>query len=517
MSVKPQPKPTQPQSTQPKPNQAKPSQAKPSQPTPTQAKPTTPKPTGQAAPKVSLPKVAGPQTTALTKAPTPQPLGEVTMTAMRNAKQLSTALRQGQTGQELIQKLHSMSPQEQKATLAAMRSSYPAVWKAYQQAKAEGAAPAKPSAAGPSSLDIAKAFGQSMVTETPANLVKFGQGVKQSGVELASGLLSAVKNPAAVAKAIGQQISQSNAKMAAGIYLAGVSSGLLKGNQQAAQDALKKLPAAQAQQAKQQLLSVLSDPKKIGNVTGNALLGVLSDGALSAAGKGVGLAARSATGQAATRTAQQAASAGNRALDSIAQGMFGGKGPKGMTPSLATVGGGMSNVGAGLNLGRQVGQFPKGLGLAGVGAANLMAKGGTDFPNSPHSIGSGGRPALANDAYNPQIVNQRIEQNNTQYPDAVRQNTPQVQSRGTSQPIRPPEDGKLPAFPTAEQVKAKTSVQGGGGLRTRWVDSKGNIYEWDSQHGKVEKYNSRGNHLGEFDPETGVQTKPADPARRTQR
>ena len=122
-----------------------------------------------------------------------------------------------------------------------MQSSYPAVWKAYQQAKAEGAAPAKPSAAGPSSLDIAKAFGQSMVTETPANLVKFGQGVKQSGVELASGLLSAVKNPAAVAKAIGQQISQSNAKMAAGIYLAGVSSGLLKGNQQAAQNALKKL------------------------------------------------------------------------------------------------------------------------------------------------------------------------------------------------------------------------------------------------------------------------------------
>ncbi|WP_353542489.1 hypothetical protein [Deinococcus xinjiangensis] len=310
------------------------------------------------------------------------------MTAMRNAKQLSTALRQGQTGQELIQKLHSMSPQEQKATLAAMRSSYPAVWKAYQQAKAEGAAPAKPSAAGPSSLDIAKAFGQSMVTETPANLVKFGQGVKQSGVELASGLLSAVKNPAAVAKAIGQQISQSNAKMAAGIYLAGVSSGLLKGNQQAAQDALKKLPAAQAQQPKQQLRSVLSDPKKIGNVTGNALLGVLSDGALSAAGKGVGLAARSATGQAATRTAQQAASAGNRALDSIAQGMFGGKGPKGMTPALATVGGGMSNVGAGLNLGRQVGQFPKGLGLAGVGAANLMAKGSGNRSATPKTGGT---------------------------------------------------------------------------------------------------------------------------------
>jgi len=43
-------------------------------------------------------------------------------------------------------------------------------------------------------------------------------------------------------------------------------------------------------------------------------------------------------------------------------------------------------------------------------------------------------------------------------------------------------------------------------MRKRWKDSEGNIYEWDSQHGAVEKYNSRGVHLGEFDPNTGAQT-----------
>jgi hypothetical protein len=36
---------------------------------------------------------------------------------------------------------------------------------------------------------------------------------------------------------------------------------------------------------------------------------------------------------------------------------------------------------------------------------------------------------------------------------------------------------------------------------------------WDSRHGRLEKYNARGRHLGEFDPDTGVQAKPADPTR----
>jgi len=56
-------------------------------------------------------------------------------------------------------------------------------------------------------------------------------------------------------------------------------------------------------------------------------------------------------------------------------------------------------------------------------------------------------------------------------------------------------------------------LQGGGGLRKRWKDKKGNIYEWDSQHGAVEKYNKRGKHQGVFDPATGDQTKAADKTR----
>ncbi|WP_281358631.1 colicin E3/pyocin S6 family cytotoxin, partial [Alteromonas ponticola] len=54
-----------------------------------------------------------------------------------------------------------------------------------------------------------------------------------------------------------------------------------------------------------------------------------------------------------------------------------------------------------------------------------------------------------------------------------------------------------------KSAKPKTAIQGGGGLRKRWKDKKGNIYEWDSQHGTVEKYNKQGKHLGEFDPNTG--------------
>ncbi|WP_245500897.1 colicin E3/pyocin S6 family cytotoxin [Rhizobium sp. BK251] len=42
------------------------------------------------------------------------------------------------------------------------------------------------------------------------------------------------------------------------------------------------------------------------------------------------------------------------------------------------------------------------------------------------------------------------------------------------------------------------------GGRARWYDSKGNIYEWDCQHGKLEKFDKSGKkHLGEYDPVTG--------------
>ena len=57
----------------------------------------------------------------------------------------------------------------------------------------------------------------------------------------------------------------------------------------------------------------------------------------------------------------------------------------------------------------------------------------------------------------------------------------------------------LPAFPDAKWVK-KT------GVRKRWVDSKGKIYEWDYKKGEVEVFDKTGKkHLGGFDPKTGKQ------------
>ncbi|MFE3194323.1 colicin E3/pyocin S6 family cytotoxin [Nocardia sp. NPDC059240] len=85
---------------------------------------------------------------------------------------------------------------------------------------------------------------------------------------------------------------------------------------------------------------------------------------------------------------------------------------------------------------------------------------------------------------------------------------------GGRQVMREPAPGSLKAFPDAKTAKPKTPVQGGGGRRPRWVDGKGKIYEWDYQHKTVEVYSKDGKrHLGEFDPETGVQTKPADRSR----
>jgi hypothetical protein len=75
----------------------------------------------------------------------------------------------------------------------------------------------------------------------------------------------------------------------------------------------------------------------------------------------------------------------------------------------------------------------------------------------------------------------------------------------------------LTAFPDAVKVDFKTRVQGGGGARRRWKDGKGRIYEWDSQHGTVEMYDKQGKHLGEFDPATGEQTKPAKPGRKVEK
>ena len=65
----------------------------------------------------------------------------------------------------------------------------------------------------------------------------------------------------------------------------------------------------------------------------------------------------------------------------------------------------------------------------------------------------------------------------------------------------------LPAFPDAKPVRNK-------GHSKRW-ESKKRIYEWDYQHGAVEVYNWEGDHLGEFDIQTGEQTGKAKPERRT--
>jgi hypothetical protein len=73
-----------------------------------------------------------------------------------------------------------------------------------------------------------------------------------------------------------------------------------------------------------------------------------------------------------------------------------------------------------------------------------------------------------------------------------------------------PASRHLRAFPDAERVRPKS-------VRHRWFDRRsGHIYEWDYQHGRVERYDTRGNHLGEFDPETGVMTKPPNPEQKTE-
>lgn len=70
----------------------------------------------------------------------------------------------------------------------------------------------------------------------------------------------------------------------------------------------------------------------------------------------------------------------------------------------------------------------------------------------------------------------------------------------------------LPGFPHARRVRPKTSFA--GGRRPRWRDANNDILEWDARHGRVERFNARGAHLGEFDPETGERLSPPDPTRK---
>lgn len=81
------------------------------------------------------------------------------------------------------------------------------------------------------------------------------------------------------------------------------------------------------------------------------------------------------------------------------------------------------------------------------------------------------------------------------------------------QPVTPPDD--LPGFPNATRVKGKTLYRAGK-VRRRWKAPDGTILEWDYLHGRVEKYNSQGKHLGEYDPATGKQLGGADPSRQVE-
>jgi len=71
-----------------------------------------------------------------------------------------------------------------------------------------------------------------------------------------------------------------------------------------------------------------------------------------------------------------------------------------------------------------------------------------------------------------------------------------------------PKTHEITGFSGLKRGKKKTPMQGGGGLRDRWLDAKGRtIYEWDASHGELEAYRSSdGSHLGAFDPITGEQT-----------
>ena len=80
---------------------------------------------------------------------------------------------------------------------------------------------------------------------------------------------------------------------------------------------------------------------------------------------------------------------------------------------------------------------------------------------------------------------------------------------------QPPKTEEITAFPGLKTAKKMNPVQGGGGLRKRWTDSKGKrIYEWDSMHGELEEYRaSDGAHLGAFDPATGERREDPKPER----
>ena len=87
-------------------------------------------------------------------------------------------------------------------------------------------------------------------------------------------------------------------------------------------------------------------------------------------------------------------------------------------------------------------------------------------------------------------------------------------AQSLGKPVHAPKN--LPGFPGANRAEPKTYIGRTVRKRRRWRDSKGSIYEWDYQHGRVEKYDKRGVHQGEFDHVTGERIKAASPGRRIQ-
>ena len=79
---------------------------------------------------------------------------------------------------------------------------------------------------------------------------------------------------------------------------------------------------------------------------------------------------------------------------------------------------------------------------------------------------------------------------------------------GANQPKRAPDEG--PKVPDAQKLERK-----GPDYRVRWDDPKGNLYEWDSQHGEWEVYNSRGVHQGTMDENGTFRPENRVPGRRT--
>ena len=57
---------------------------------------------------------------------------------------------------------------------------------------------------------------------------------------------------------------------------------------------------------------------------------------------------------------------------------------------------------------------------------------------------------------------------------------------------KPPSTEKITGFKGLKIADSKTPIKNGGGLRKRWKDRKGLIYEWDYEKGKLEIYSKSG-------------------------